>query len=152
MHELIEQDLHFGDKRGIILPPGLTLSIQSQIKLKEFHDYMDACRTALNDIRIDFSLLDPDPCCPASFRVSERLQKFYLEADSWQLDSLVEIPRSLQLMIIESRGRVWGEEFWTALYCGLAMLSMLLDQCESEFYCRLAIVDMLDRINQISWN
>lgn len=158
MYELIANDLQFvyrqdkGD-RTIVPPPELTLSIESQIRLKALYDYVDACRTALDDIKTDFSLLEPNPGCPASLRVSERLQKFCMEADSWDFDSLCEISRALQMLVIESRGgRVWGDDFWKALNDGLVTLSALLEKCESEFRWRLATADTLDRINRIFWN
>ncbi len=157
MHELIEQDLHFGNRQdksdnSIALHSGLTLPIKSQIRLKELYDYVDASRKALRDIRMDFALLEPDPDCPASLRASERLQKFYLEAANWRFDSLYEISRSLQILVIESRGRVWGDDLGKVLNDGIEMLSTLLEQCESEFQLELAIADMLDRINRVSWN
>jgi hypothetical protein len=157
MHELIAHDLQFGyrqDKgdRPIVPPPELTFSIESQIRMKALYDYVDACRTALDDIKTDFSLLEPNPGCLASLRVSERLQKFCMEADSWDFDSLCEISRALQLLVIESRGRMWGDDFWKALNVGLTTLSALLEKCECEFRGRLAVADTLDRINRICWN
>jgi hypothetical protein len=157
MYELIATDLQFGKRqdkgdRTIAPTPGLVLSIESQIRLKALYDYVDACRMALDDIKADFSLLEPSPGCSASLRVSERLQKFCMEADSWEFGSLREISRAMQMLVIESRGQVWGDDFWKALYSGLATLSALLENCECEFRYRLAAADMLDRINQIFWN
>jgi hypothetical protein len=157
MYELIANDLQFGNRqdkgdRTIVPPPVLTLSIESQIRMKALYEYVDACQTALDDIKTDFSLLEPNPECPASLRASERLQKFCIEADSWEFDSLCEISRALQLLVIESRGRVWGDDFWKALNGGLATLSALLEKCACEFRWRLAVADTLDRINQICWN
>jgi hypothetical protein len=157
MHEWIESDLQLGNwqdrgDRFIVPPSGLTLSIESKIRMKALYDYVDTCRTALDEIRTDFSLLEPNPGCPASQRASERLQKFSMEADSWQFDSIGEISRALQMLIMESRGREWGDNFWKALNGGLTMLSALLGQCEREFRWRLAVADTLDRIDQVYWN
>jgi hypothetical protein len=54
---------------------------------------------------------------------------------------------ALQFLVIDSRGRVWGDDFWKALYNGLATLSSVLDQCEMEFRWRLTVADMLERLN-----
>jgi hypothetical protein len=157
MYELIANDLQFGNRqdkgdRTIAPTSVLTLSIESQIRLRAIYDYVDECRTALEDIKTDFSLLEPNPGCTASLRVSERLQKFCIEADSWGFESLCDISRALQMLVIESRGCMWGDDFRKALNGGLAILAALLEECECEFRLRLAAADMLDRINRICWN
>jgi hypothetical protein len=56
------------------------------------------------------------------------------------------------MLVIESRGCMWGDDFRKALNGGLAILAALLEECECEFRLRLAAADMLDRINRICWN
>jgi hypothetical protein len=148
MYELIDSDLQIGIRLGkndnIASFP---LSLKSQMALKELYNYLDASRSALDSIRAEIALLDPAPDCPASRRVSEQLQKFCIEADSWRFEALCELSMALQFLVIDSRGRVWGDDFWKALYNGLATLSSVLDQCEMEFRWRLTVADMLERLN-----
>jgi predicted HicB family RNase H-like nuclease len=57
------------------------ISIESQLKLRSLYEYLDFCRQTLDEIRQDISL-------PHIQRVSEKLERFCVEADSWGFDSL----------------------------------------------------------------
>jgi hypothetical protein len=137
--------------RLALFPPGLALSVESQLKLRELYQYLDICRTILGEIRADLSLVEtnPEDTSPLQ-RASELLEGFCFEADSWGFNSLYEIGLGLQMMLINLGGRIITDGFWNTLNRGIALLSALLDQCETDFRWRLAIADMLDSINQVA--
>ena len=133
--------------------PGSTLSIESQLKLRELYEYLEISRAILVEIQTDLSLLESNPEDPANLqRASERLESFCIEADSWGFNSLYEIGLGLQMLLINSGNHIQSDAVWDTLNRGLAMLSALLEQCEEDFRWRLAIADMLDSINQVSGN
>jgi hypothetical protein len=126
------------------------LSIESQLKLREFYGYQENSRTVLDAIRSELSSLESDPKNQAYLkRVSDRLEEFCLEADSWGFNSLYEIASGLQILLIDSGGRLHEDPYWRALYKGLALLSSLLDQCESDYRWTLAVAEMLDNFSQV---
>jgi hypothetical protein len=129
---------------------GFALSMESQLKLREFYGYQENSRTVLDAIRSELSSLESDPGSQAYLkRVSDRLEEFCLEADSWGFNSLYEIASGLQMLLIDSSSRLHEDPYWRALYKGLALLSSLLDQCESDYRWTLAVAEMLDSFNQI---
>jgi hypothetical protein len=144
--------LEIGSRAGFV-PPGSTLSIESQLKLRELYEYLEISRTILVEIQTDLSLLESNPEDPVNLqRASERLESFCIEADSWGFNSLYEIGLGLQMLLINSGNHIQSDAVWDTLNRGLAMLSALLEQCEEDFRWRLAIADMLDSINQVSGN
>ena len=133
--------------------PGSTLSIESQLKLRELYEYLEISRAILVEIQTDLSLLESNPEDPVNLqRASERLESFCIEADSWGFNSLYEIGLGLQMLLINSGNHIQSDAVWDTINRGLAMLSALLEQCEEDFRWRLAIADMLDSINQVSGN
>ncbi len=115
-----------------------------------FYQYVETCRAALGGIRTDLSLWEANPGCIEHLtRASERLESFYMEADSWGFDALCEISWNLQLLLLDSCCRAQRDDFWSALYRGLTMLSDLLGQCENDFRCRLAVADTLDNLRSL---
>lgn len=144
---------HEDGNRFALAQSGLVLSIESQLKLRALYEYVEASRTALNDIRMDLSLLESNPVCYEHLKgASERFGSFCIEAASWGFDSLYEISLGMQTLLIDSGDRVQSDDFWKALHRGLTMLSALLDQCEGDFRQRLAISDLLDSINHAARN
>ncbi len=132
-------------------PPELTLSVESQLKLKELYQYVDICRTILGEIRADLSLYETSPEDASQLqRASELLESFCFEADSWGFNSIYEVGLGLQMLLIHPGDRVQTDAFWDTINRGLDLLSALLEQCETDFRWRLAIADMLDSINQVA--
>ena len=141
------------DSCAAFIHSGSTLSVESQLKLRELFEYMEASRAVLNEIQTDLSFFESNPQDFSTLqKASERLGKFCIEADSWGFNSLYEIGLGLQILLFNSSGHVQSHDFWDTLNRGLVMLSALLEQCETDFRWRLAIADMLDSINQISRN
>jgi hypothetical protein len=132
---------------------GLSLSVESQLKLKELYQFVEVCRAVLGEIRTDLVLFESNPEDP-SYRqkASEKLGYFCIEADSWGFNSLYEIGFGLQMLLIDSCRCPQADAFWDILNRGVAMLSDLVEQCEFDFRWRLAIADMLDSIRQLSRN
>ncbi|MBN1567554.1 MAG: hypothetical protein JXA73_06885 [Acidobacteria bacterium] len=132
---------------------GATLSIESQLKLRELYNYIEVYQAVLREIKTDLFLFESNSENVASLqRASEMLEEFCIEADSWGFNSLYEIGLSLQMLLINSQNRIQNGVFWDTLKRGLAMLSDLLEQCEIDFRWRLAVADMLDSLNQVSRN
>lgn len=130
---------------------GYTLSVDSQLKLRELYDFVEVCRAVLAEVQRDVSLSESDPENAIWVqRASEKLERFCIEADSWGFNSLYEVGLGLQMLLIDSGNRVQSDAFWDTVHRGLVMLSALLEQCEIDFRWRLAIADMLDNISQIS--
>ena len=136
-----------GDSRAAIARLEFVPSIESQSSLRALYEYVEACRTALNEIKTNLSLLESDPECFVYIKSAcEQLANFCIEADSWGFDSLYEISSGLQMLLLDSGDRVKRDDFWKALYRGLAMLSALLELCESDYLRRLAIADTFESI------
>jgi len=130
-----------------------TLSVESQLKLRELYEYVEIGRIILGQIQADLSLLKSNPEDSANVqKASERLESFCIEADSWGFNSLYEVGLGIQMLLFNSGSQVRNDTFWDTLNRGLAMLSALLEQCEIDFRWRLAIADVLDSISQISRN
>ena len=137
------------------IQPGVVLSFESQLKLRAIFDYVDACRLTLNGIRVDLSL---DEFSPEGLlqrnnsmnlqRASEKLESFCVDADSWGFSALYEVALRLQMLLQNSGSRIKSDDFRKLLQRALSLLSSLLEQCERDFCCRLAIADMLDCFEQ----
>ena len=135
--------------RIAIFPPGLALSVESQVSLRELYQYIDTSRMILGEIQAEVARSESNPGDFSSIkRASEMLENFSFEADSWGFDSLYEVGSGLQILLIKSSGRVRNNSFWEIVGRGLGLLSALLEQCETDFRWRLAIADMLESINQ----
>jgi hypothetical protein len=130
---------------------GIVLSIESRLRLRSLHQYVESCRQALDGLQRDLVLYESSSEGSAHLqRASERLEWFCIEADSWGFNALYEIAFSLQMLLLNSGGYAQSTGFWESLQRGLGMLSVLLEQCEQDFHWRLAIADTLDCINQAS--
>jgi hypothetical protein len=130
---------------------GVSLSLGSQLKLREFYEYLENGRTALSKIRAGLSLLESDPMNSAYVKkVSDHLEAFCLDADCWGFNSLYEISQGLQMFLIKSGNRLQEGHYWGTLDKGLAMLAALLEQCEGDFRWALAIAEMLDCFDQVT--
>jgi hypothetical protein len=120
------------------------LSIESQLTLRELYEYMENSRTILKEIREDLSSLKSDPDGSLNRqKASERLARFCTEADSWGFDELYEVGMGLQMLLLNSGGRIESSGM-EALDRGQAMLLALLERCENDFRRRLALADALD--------
>jgi hypothetical protein len=138
---------------GFALAHPRMLSLESQLKLRTLYEYVESCRTILREIHVDLSLFEANPeCMVYPKRASERLENFCIEADSWGFNALYEIGLGLQVLLLNASSQLQGNRFWEALNRGVAMLSALLDQCESDFRWRLAIAEVLDCFNQAGQN
>ena len=139
--------------RGVFVQPGQVLSIESQLKLRELFEFMDTSRRALNDIRRDLSLFPSasEDSCNLQ-KISAQLGHFCTEADNWGFDVLYQVGLSLQMALLNCSGRLQEDILWNTLNRALALLSTLLEQCESDFRRQLAVADMLDSLDQLSLN
>jgi hypothetical protein len=138
-----------------VIPPqhGLVLSLESQLQLRELFEYVETCRTALNEIQADLSLFEANPeCSQYPGRVVELLGDFCVKADSWGFNDLYEIALGLQVLLLNSGGRMRGSRFREALDRGMATLSDLLERCEGDFRRRLAVTDTLDCLYRAARN
>ena len=123
------------------------VSVESQLKLRSLYEFVDAGQTALKEIRADLTVFKADPDESARFKGAfERLNRFCLEVDSWGFDEPYRVAHALQRLLMDSEHRTYGRPFWEAFFCGLDMLSALLEQCESNFRWGSAIDDMLARL------
>jgi hypothetical protein len=139
------------------IQPGVVLSFESQLKLRAIYDYVEACQLTLNEIRVDLALDDfsPEGVLQQNDsmnlqRASEKLESFCVDADSWGFSALYEIALGLRMLLMNSGSRIKGDDFRKLLQHALSLLSALLEQCERDFYWRLAIADMLDCFEQAS--
>ena len=121
---------------------GLVPSIDLQFQLRELYDYLDNSRAALNEIRRYLFVAPEQPQ-----KAIERLEEFYMDADSWQFDALYKIASGLQRFLLNSGNRAARDDYLDVLEKGFGMLSAILEQCESDFRLRLAIAEMLDIID-----
>ncbi len=125
------------------------ISFNSQLKLRPLSEYVNHCRSILNDIHTDFAQLEMDPGNLSILsKASKRLGRFYLDADSWGFHSLYDVALELQKLLLESGGRVRSIHLWDSLNRGLTMLSAMVDQCETDFRRSLAVNDVLECLNQ----
>ena len=116
------------------------LSVESQLKLRRFYEYIDSSRVILSEIYEDFSSMNLE-------KAAGRLEQFCIEADSWGFNSLYEVGLSLQMLFFNSSSRMKDASYMATLDHGLKMLSALLEQCETDFRWRLATADTLDDLN-----
>ncbi len=130
---------------------GVILSIESQLKMRALYEYVDSSRATLDEIRRDLSLELYEPAFPVDLqRASERLGKFCIDADSWGFDSLYKVALGVQMLLLNSGGRIPHVGFREALRRSLAILPLLLEQCERDFCWRLAIADLLESFDQVA--
>ena len=130
---------------------GVVLSIESQLKLRALYEYLDSCQKLLEEIRRDLCLNAFEAECIVDLqRASERLERLCIDADSWGFSSLYEVALGLQMLLLNSGGRIQHVSFRETLRRGLAMLPPLLQQCERDFCWRLAVADLLDSFDQAS--
>jgi hypothetical protein len=135
------------------IDPGVTLSLESQLKLRALYGYIDSCRLTLSGIERELSFHGSNQGGSANVkRAAEGLGKFCVEADSWGFNALYEIAFGLQMLLLNKGGRIQSDNFRKTLERGLAMLSALLEQCENDFFWRLAVADMLDCLDQAGRN
>ncbi len=154
MQTPIRPELVFGgrheDGRFAFAPSVAPLSVESQLKLRALYEYIETCRTAINDIRKNLSLLKMYPeCSEYSKKASEQLGRLCMEADSWGFDAFYQISIGMQMLLLDSSHGYQKEAFWNALNRGWSMLWDLLEQCESDFRWRLAIADTLDILKTV---
>jgi hypothetical protein len=117
------------------------LSVESQLKLRRFYEYIDNSRAILSEVYEDFASMDLK-------KAAGRLEQLCIEADSWGFNSLYEVGLSLQMLFLNSSARMKDSSYMATLEHGLKMLSALLEQCETDFRWRLATADMLDDLNK----
>jgi hypothetical protein len=127
-----------------------TLSIESQLKLRALYEYTENSRTILKEIQEDLSSLksDPDGSLHRQ-KASERLARFCTEADSWGFNDLYEVGMGLQMLLLNSGGRIESGSGMEALDRGQAILLALLQRCENDFRCRLALADTFDCFDRV---
>lgn len=139
--------------RREIAVPGKELSLEEQITLKELFAYVDFSKEILDEIRRNLSLYDANPEDHEVLRrATARLEKFCLEADSWGFSALYQIGMGLQVLLLDSAGRLQEKAFLGSVKNTLEMLAALLDQCESEYRWRLAIADTLDSLERLTYD
>ena len=139
--------------RGVFVQSGQVPSIESQLKLRELYEFIDASRTALNDIRMGLSFFPSTSVDSCNLqKISAQLGHFCAEADSWGFDALYQVGLRLQMALLNCSGRLQEDILWNTLNRALAMLSTLLEQCESDIRWRLTIAEMLDSLDQLCLN
>jgi hypothetical protein len=129
-----------GGKSSVEQPDWL-LSLESQIKLRALHEYIDSSRDVLGELE---SLMLVDDTSPNKKRAAARLEYFCFEADSWGFNDLFDVAQGLRRLLLNFDGRSRTDGFREAVKRGLAMLSALLTHCERDFSWRLATADTLD--------
>ena len=135
-----------GDREDAAVTQGVSLSLESQLKLRSFYEYVDSCRDTLREIERDLMLAEAEGFGRLQ-SATEKIEKFCIDADSWGFNELYEIALSLQMLLLNAGGRIRINGSWEAMQRGLGMLAALLEQCEREFRLRLATADTLDCIN-----
>jgi hypothetical protein len=121
------------------------LSIASQLKLLAIHEYVDNSRNILGEIHEYLSFVESNPEGSINLqKASEKLGKFVMEADSWGFSSIYEVAQGLQMFLLNSGGRIKNKAGRESIDNGLAMLSALLERCETDFRWRLAIDETLE--------
>lgn len=137
-----------GSRSGVVQPDWLQ-SLESQIMLRSLYEYMDNSRAVLRDLEHSLLAFQSEVDANANIgRAAEKLEFFCFEADSWGFNELFSIAQGLRRLLLNSKGRVHAAGFREAIKRGIAMLSALLNQCESDFCWRLAAADTLDCFNQ----
>jgi hypothetical protein len=137
------------DSGAARFPLGTVFSVESQLKLLSFREYAVVCNRSLDELREHLSFVESNPEGSANLqKASERLGKVCIEADSWGFNSLYEVAQGLQMFLLNSSKRMKDKGFRETLDLGLAMLSALLERCESDFRWRLAIAETLNRFNR----
>jgi hypothetical protein len=138
------------DEKGIGDPASASaLSLESQLRLREFYEYIDNSRTILNEIREELSSLksNSDDCLNCQ-KTSERLARFCTEADSWGFNDLYEVGMGIQIFLLNSGGSIQNGRGIETLNRGLTRLSELLHRCENEYRWRLSIADTQDSFDR----
>lgn len=133
-----------GERESAWIPTDIPLSITSQLRMRALNKFVDFCRNALDEIERE--LLNVEfgrDGLPHLKTVGEKIAKISIEADSWGFGSLYEIAAGLQMLLLNSGGRIRGDGDWEALRRGLKVLSGLLGQCEREFRWRLVTAETL---------
>ena len=130
-------------------PSGSALPFEFQLQLKPLRKYVNECRSALDDIQINFEHFKMKPDNPSVLsRIAKQLGLFYMEADSWGFNSLYDVAQALQKFILENSGRDWNNRSWEAFRKGLDVLSILVQRCETDFRRRFVIDETLDCLKQ----
>jgi hypothetical protein len=146
----IGPDLRREAHKGIEnLAHGLAFSIESQLKLRGFYDYLDSCHGMIGEIHKDLSYADLNSASsPNLQKASEELGKFCLSADEWGFNSLYEVGQGLQRFLLNACVPAQNKRSHELIDRGLALLSALVEQCESEFRWRLVIADTIEAFNR----
>ncbi len=131
--------------RGSVLP------IESQYR--SLLQYVESGQATLEEIRVDFSISQSNPEDLSRLQIAaKKLAGFCADTDDWGFETLYKVAFGLQVLLINSFYRVHNDVYWEILRQGLAMLSALLNQCESEYHQRLAVDDMLESFNKAACN
>ena len=137
--------------RAILEQSAHVLSIEAQIRLRELYEYVENGRRILSEINEDLEHFESHPEDEAHLHeASGRLEKFCLEADSWGFSALYQIGMGVQVLLLDFGNRIQNNVFWNTMSRGLAMLSVLLEQCENDYRWRLAVAETLDSIDRVS--
>ncbi len=121
------------------------------MELRSLQSYVSACREAIRSIRVEierFSGSERDHEILA--RIRRRLVKICRDADSHQFDDLYQIALAIQKQLLDLDHGIqkWSVDLASAIDDGLAMLSVLLEECEDEFRRRLKVSDVLKQLSQ----
>jgi len=137
--------------RAILEQSGHVLSLEAQIRLRELYEYVENSRTILSEVNEDLGLFESHPEDVLHLhKASERLEQFCLEADGWGFSALYQIGMAVQVLLLDFGNRLQDNVFWNTMSRGLAMLSVLLEQCENDYRWRLAVAETLDSIDQVT--
>jgi len=111
--------------------------------------YIEGGKTTLDDIRDDFYMSQSNPGDPSILhKAAKKLAGFCSDTDGWGFEKLYKVAFGLQILLVDSLNRAHNDCFWEALGQGLAMLSDLLNQCESDYRQRLTLAGMLDHFQE----
>jgi len=131
------------------IQPESGLSFESQRQLKSLREYVNDCRTILNDIHMDLDRLRLSPDNPSIlFQAAKRLGPLCLEADRWGFEPVYQLAITLQKIFLEPGSRSWNNPLSEALNKGLGALYALVERCETEFRWKLALDDTLDSLGR----
>lgn len=132
---------------------GNTFSFESQVQIRSLREYVSQSREILDQIRTGVAGLEKNRENPEILlKITALLGRFHLEANSWGLHDLYDVAFALQKTLLESCGSEKYPSFWNAVYKGLAMMSTLLEQCESDLRRKFEIADVLERLYQTGEN
>jgi hypothetical protein len=130
---------------------GAVFAIDSQFRSLRL--YIEDGKTTLDQIRVDFSVSQSNPGDSSRLqRAAKKLSGFCVDTDGWGFERLYKVAFGLQALLVNSFNRVHNDLFWEVLSQGLAMLTALLNQCESEYRQRIAVDDMLESFNKAACN